>query len=193
MPDAWKDATYQGGPVNKILVIVILPETSVKSRFEDEFVKQLKLHHTDSVASYTYFFHYITSSKKALALSIDQLQTDSVIVARLFSPKKDKIYTTGEKFVIQAWYYDLYSYYSRSYGYMQAPDYVEENDYVIMETNLYEAKNEKLIWSARSEILMLTCGCHEITSFIKVMIDRLALDGFIRPIGHNGKTEQKSS
>jgi len=50
------------------------------------------------------------------------------------------------------------------------PGYTVEDEYALMETNLYDAGNGKLIWSAASETEMLGSDQELIKTYIGVMV-----------------------
>ena len=175
--DVWKYENNQGGPFKKVFVLVALQDPVIERLFEDEFVSQLKAHGTDSVASYTFFLHHFISDKESITSKIKEMESEAVLIMRLIRIEKEEMYIP-EKYIIPTWYYDWYSYYNKGFGFI--PHYKDENYLVIMETNMYDTQNEKLIWFARSEILTVSCGCQEIKPFIKVIIDRLSSDQLIK-------------
>jgi hypothetical protein len=50
-----------------------------------------------------------------------------------------------------AYYGGWYGYYSLGYTYMSSPGYVAENKVFRLETNLYDVKESKLLWSGLTE------------------------------------------
>jgi len=177
LTNVWKYENYQGGPFKKVFVLVALQDPVIKRLLEDELVSQLKTHGTDSVASYTFFLHHFISDKESITSKIKELESEAVLIMRLIRIEKEEMYIP-EKYIIPTWYYDWYSYYNKGFGFI--PHYKDENYLVIMETNMYDTQNEKLIWFARSKILTVACGCQEIKPFIKVIIDRLSSDQLIK-------------
>jgi len=180
LTNVWKYENYQGAPFKKVFLLVALQNPSFKALLEDEFVSQLKYHGTDSVVSYGFILYHYLSDKESIALNIKELEADAVLIVSLIKIEENNIYIPEQNFIIPTWYYDWYSYYSRSLRYMQIPKNNDENYFAIMETNMYDTKNEKLIWFARSEIVKITCGCLEIKPVVKVIIDKLSSDQLIK-------------
>lgn len=180
LTNVWKDENYQGAPFKKVFILVALQNPSIKTLFEDEFVSQLGTHRTDSVASYEIVPYYFISDKESIVSSIKETGADVVLIMNLIKTEKEEIYVPEQNFVIPTWYYDWYSYYSRSLKYIQIPKNDDEDYLAIIETNIYNSENEKLIWFVRSEIIRVTCGCLEIKLVVKVIIDKLSSDQLIR-------------
>jgi hypothetical protein len=175
----WKYENYQGGPFKKAFVLVAVQDPVFKRLCEDEFVKQLTAHGTGSTASYTVYLTHFKSDKESITSKIKAVEADAVLITRLIKVDNES-YVPEEKYDIPDWYYDWYSYYSSGFGLNQGPSYKDENFSIIMETNMYDAKNEKLIWVARSDVLLVTCiRCQDITSPIKVIVDQLSSDQLI--------------
>jgi hypothetical protein len=180
LTNVWKDEKYQGEPFKKVFVLVALTDPTMKRSLEDEFVSQLAAHKTGSVASYTFFLNVFITDKEYITSNLKELKPEAFLIMRLIKIRKEETYIPEKNYVIPSWYYDWYSYYSTGLQYIQSPKDNDENYFIIMETNMYEAKNEKLIWFARSDLLPFTCGCLEIKSFIKVIIEKLSSQQLIR-------------
>jgi hypothetical protein len=56
---------------------------------------------------------------------------------------------------------------------MYTPGYTAEEELAIMETSLYEAEKDNLIWSAVSETKILGSVKDQIKSFIDVMVNSM--------------------
>jgi hypothetical protein len=56
---------------------------------------------------------------------------------------------------------------------VHSPGYTLSNEVVIVETNLFDAGSEKLVWSALSETFVEGDSDKLIKSFVEVMIDDL--------------------
>ena len=170
----WKDDHYQG-PIRKITVIGASEKKAVRQLFEDEFVRELKVHGTDALASHTVLPLDQLADKEKAAAKIRSLGADTVLIARLVDKKTVQTSLPSQPYIIP--YY--YNYFSSYYGQIITPVYIVQDDYAYVETNLYDLKTEKLIWSARSETWMVESDDTLIKAFIKVMVDRLSADKII--------------
>ncbi len=171
----WKDSSFEG-PIKKIAVIGIFRTPAVRNLFEDEFVGQLRGHGVEAVASYTFIPIDELSDQGAITAKLEKLGIDKVLVTRLVDRKTVQSYVPGQVYAVPGYY--------RSWGgyhrYVYTPGYIVEDTYAFAETNIYEVKNDRLIWSARSETQISGAKQELIQSFVKIMSDRLSADGLVR-------------
>jgi len=166
--NVWRDQAYQG-PVKKILVMGISQKKGIQRFFEDEFVRQLKERGTDGVPGYSILPYDEKIDKDFIAAKAKESGADTVLVTRPISKKIERSYMPGS-------YYRWGSYYGHAYS----PGYVVDDEYVYVETNLYDVATEKLIWAAESETIILATDQELLTSFISTMVAKLASDKLIK-------------
>jgi hypothetical protein len=171
----WKDESFTG-PVRKIAVIGIFKTPAIRNFFEDEFSRQLKTHGIEAVAGYTLIPADDQSDKDIVASKLKNVGMDYVLVTRLIDKKTVQTYVPGQAYVVPGYYRSWGGYYQYAY----TPGYLVEDIYAYAETNIYDVKNDKLIWSARSETEISGMNQELIRSFVKLMIDRLSADAVIR-------------
>jgi hypothetical protein len=171
----WKDESFMG-PVKKMAVIGIFKTPAIRNSFEDEFSRQLKTHGIEAVASYTMIPVDDQSDKDIVSSRLKNMGTDYVLVTRLVDKKTVQTYVPGQAYVVPGYYRSWGGYYQYAY----TPGYMVEDVYAYAETNIYDVKNDKLIWSARSETEISGVNQELIRSFVKIMIDRLSADAVIR-------------
>jgi hypothetical protein len=187
----WKNPTYHGQP-QKILVIAVAKKPANKRIFEDEFVRQLKARGVNAVASYTLMPDNKQSYHAAIAAQMKEHNADAVLISRLVSKKTVQTYIPGtvnyqpsnysnwrhNQSPGSAYYPPNYGnwrdYYGHGYQAVYTPGYMAEDEYAIVESNLYDAKNDKLIWSAESETEIMGSDQTQIKSYIGVMVDTMA-------------------
>ena len=73
-----------------------------------------------------------------------------------------------------------HGYYAASYRTIYEPGYTVKNEIVVLETNLYDAKNAELIWSALSETIKEGNEERVIKNFIKLIIKNLSATNLIK-------------
>lgn len=83
------------------------------------------------------------------------LQVDAVLVTRLVDVEKETVFVPPRaRLVPHPFYYRrLYTYYGHAYYtiYDYEPGYVVERSIVSLETNLYDARTDRLVWSLATE------------------------------------------
>lgn len=174
----WKDPSYQTRPA-RIMVIGVAKNPLNRRLFEDEFVLQLKTKGTEAVASHTVLPDAQQEDQAAIAAKVKELKADSVLITRLVSKKTVKVYVPGTAYYPPPFYGTWPDYYSYSYHYMYSPGYITEDEYAIIETNLYESGNDKLVWAATSETLVSDSNKKLIRSYIGIMVNTMAKQGLL--------------
>lgn len=171
----WKDETYRG-PVGKIAVIGIFRTPAIRNVYEDEFVRRLRTHGLDAVANYTIVPADERPDKNVVAAKLKAEGFDDVLVTRLVDKKTVQAYIPGQAYIVPG-YYHTWGGYSQ---YVYTPGYMVEDTYAYAETNIYDLKKDRLIWTARSETEISGLNEGLIKSFVTVMVDRLAADAIIK-------------
>jgi len=165
----WKDPAYQAHPA-RIMVVGVARNPLNRRLFEDEFVRQLKSRGTDAIASYTVLPDEQQGEQAAIAKKVAELGADTVLVTRLVSKRIVRVYVPGSAYYPPPFYGTWPDYYGYGYRYMYTPGYIAEDEYAVIETNLYEAKSNKLIWAASSETGVNDSNQNLIRSYIGVMV-----------------------
>jgi hypothetical protein len=172
LTSVWKDPSYQTRPA-KIMVVGVAKNPLNRRLFEDEFVQQLKSRGTDAIASYTVLSDEQQGDPAAIAKKVAELGADTVLITRLVSKKIVQVYVPGSPYYPPPFYGTWPDYYGYGYRYMYTPGYIAEDEYAVIETNLYEAKSNKLIWAASSETGIGDSDQSLIQGYIGVMVKNM--------------------
>jgi len=178
MKNVWRDNNY-AGKIKKVLVIGVIKRPGIKRIFELEMAKQLETRGIEAIAGNLVLPHDKKADKDLIVSRLKELNADGVLIASLISRKTVEQYIPGDVYYGRAHYIPpphyrgMHSYYSRSHGIVHSPGYTLKNEVVIVETNLFEAGSEQLVWSALSETFVEGDSDKLIKSFVEVMIDDL--------------------
>ena len=174
----WTDEAYSGAPFSDVLVVGVSDQERVSRSFEDEFVKQLEEIGIEAVSSAAVIPSDKKLEKKAIVSAVEKLEVDAVLVTHLLGVDKKETYHPPTTYYRPAPYYygGYYGYYGNVYNYVHSPGYYKTHVTVRLETNLYEAETEKLIWSGKSETLDPKSKTEVIDSVISVVIKNLQKD-----------------
>jgi hypothetical protein len=172
----YMDEAYNEGPVMDILIIGLTDEEGVRKSFENRFVKALTAMGSEAVSSFEILD--IPEDKKLekedILRIIDEQGNDAVIITRLIGVDKEQVYEPITRH--RGGYYGHYSYaFSYSYG-----GVYRTHTFVNLETSLYHAKTEKLIWSAKSETWNPESDAKLLDEVIKTVINDLKKNGIIQ-------------
>ncbi len=172
LTSVWKDPSYRGQP-RKIMVIGIAKKPLNKRIFEDEFVRRLKTRGTNAVASYTVMPDEKQGDHTVIAAKLKEQEADAVLISRLASKKTVHTYMPGSVSNPPSYYGNWRDYYGYGSQAVYTPAYTAEDEYAVMETNLYDAVNNNLIWSASSETEIQGSDQKQIKSYIGVMVNAM--------------------
>lgn len=175
----WKDPAYKAHP-HRIMVIGMAREPLQRRIFEDEFVAQLRELGADAVASYTVLSDAKMDDRAAVAKMVTEQVPDTVLLTRLVSRKSVKTYMPGTVYYRPAYYGKWRDYYHHGYDAIVTPGYVARFEYALMETNLYDARTEKLIWAAAYEAEITSPDLKRIKPYITLMVNNMVEQGLFR-------------
>ena len=172
LTSVWKNEYYKGGKLNRTMIIGAAKKPDIRQMFEDEFVKQLRAKGADGVASYTFLQGDKMQDKDTILKHVNDLNVDSVLLTKLITDKDAATYVTPHD-------RNLHTQYSESQTYVFEHGYIDKEQPVKLETNLYDARTEKLIWSALSDTFKRGSDDETIESFIKKITEQLSKQNLI--------------
>jgi len=144
----WVDQEYQGDGIDNVFVVGISKDGGMRRIFEDEFVSLFKQRGVKATSSYRMVPDEELRNEKKLDMKVRESGSDTILMTRLIDIRKDTQYIPPD-YVSAPYYGGWHGYYNRSY--MVSPGYTVEYETAVLETNLYDLKSDKLIWSARSD------------------------------------------
>jgi hypothetical protein len=164
---------------HKIMIIAIAKKPANKRTLEEEFVKSITLLGTDAVPSYAILPDNKDSDKDAIAAKMKELGADAVLITRIAS--RDTVYNyVPDQYAPPPYYCTWQGYCEFGFNNMSTPGYVDEVKYATMETNLYDAGNDKLVWSASSETEIIGTDQKFIKSYVNAIVKKMVKQKFLR-------------
>jgi hypothetical protein len=148
MSQTWVDEARRGQPVSNVLVIVVADKAENREAFERKFVQQLKNAGVEAVSSADVIPmpRDLKLEKDVILQAVAKYGNDAVIISHLAGLDKKEVFTrTGP---IYGGYYNYYGY---AYNTIHDRGFYSEIATVRLETNLYDVKTEKLLWSGQSQ------------------------------------------
>lgn len=171
---------YSGKPVSDILVIAITGNEDSRRSFERQFVAQLKSVGVEAISSEEAIPipADLEMKKETILNAVKQFENDAVIITHLIDKAEKEAFTRGGQ--AHGGYYGFY--HSRyTYSYARDPGYSSTSKTLRLETNLYDVKTEKLIWSGQSKTLSKDSKYQIMNDVIKVVINDLQNNKLISP------------
>jgi hypothetical protein len=163
LTSVWKNETYQGGPLRKVLIIGVDRNQEMKRLLENEFVLQLKTKGIDAVPSHTVLPEDTILEKEMITAKINELRIDSVLITTLVDIKETEAYESPTFYAPTG----FYGYY------MQCCYNVMSGYNVEIETSIFDAHYDTVIWSAHSATVLDTAPGKTIQSYIAAIVSEL--------------------
>jgi len=172
------DDAFEGKPVSDILVLAITGNEHNRRSFEKKFVAQLKSVGVDAISSEEAISMPadLKLKKETILNAVNQFENDAVIITHLIGKEEKDVYTRGG-----SGHRGFYDYYLGRYSYARDSGYASTSKTVRLETNLYDVKTEKLIWSGKSKTWSKGSKDQIINDVIKAVINDLQNNKLIAP------------
>ncbi|MFT3822350.1 MAG: hypothetical protein QM731_00470 [Chitinophagaceae bacterium] len=143
----WRDpdVTVNLSKLNKVLVVALLRNETVRRNTEDKLAAMLK---GKGIASYNYLTKDVTKeNEEAIKAKLKSEGFDGAVVMRLADVDKDIRYVPGTYNTYPGYYGRFWPYYWNAYPYYFQPGYYESTKTFTVETNVYSFNSDKLVWS----------------------------------------------
>ena len=150
----WYDENYSGaGALDNVLIIAVTNDETIKHLYEDAFVEKLVGNGIKARPSYKLSVSDIKPDRESLQKAIDESGARALLITRYLGTDVREHYTPPRRTMI--WsdpYYSRYNrYYPMAYREVYSPGYTTTVTTVSLESNLYDVRTGKLVWTVRSE------------------------------------------
>lgn len=150
----WNDPDYKGPALSKILVIGVINREDNRRKFEDEFSQLLTTDTRTGISSYSLIPDLKKSGNKEIILdAVKKAEADGVLIVTTHGVSQQDRVTAGSIDYIpnMGRSYGMYGYYNRSHSFVYTQGNSVTDSVLRIDTKLYNASTEKLIWSAKTE------------------------------------------
>ena len=175
----WKEPSYLG-QTQRVMVIAVANEPINRRIFEDEFVLQLKARGTDAIASYTVLPDRSQNDQAAIAKLVEKMNADTVLISRLVSKRSVRVYYPATVTYRPRHYLQWPDFYRHGYDTIDTQGYMTQYEYALMETNLYDARNDNLIWATTTETGVNNFNQPLIKPYIGTIMNIMVEHGILR-------------
>lgn len=179
----WQDESYQKGSIQKVLVLGIVNKEKplLRRNFEDGMARAFNDGGITATPSMDHMPYDVAIDSTTFEKYFNELSVDAVVVSRLVAVDSERDYKAGYLYTIPYnSYYGFYGYYNAGIAYANSAGYLSENVVVVLETNVYETTNKKLIWSGVSETVEPEKASDVINSFSDELFGRLKSEGYFK-------------
>lgn len=154
----WSDPQAQNINYDNVLVFAMTDRVNIKESVENALAEELRAQGVNVTTSLEQFpprfREGMVESKDEMMEFINQNRYDGIITVAVVDEETETRYVPGGAGYAPmgrfGYYGGFWPYYSH-WGPMYQPGYYEEDRVYFLETNLYDAETEQLVWSAQSE------------------------------------------
>jgi hypothetical protein len=154
LTNTWADKSYRGSLFSDILVIGVAEKSETRRSFEQKFVAKLEATGVKGVESSSVMSADEKIDKETILAVVERTGVDAVLLTYLVAVKEKELASPGPTYSRADDYHggsmpDL----SSAYEYRSGTQLYTTQVKVRLETNLYDARTEQKVWSARSRTL----------------------------------------
>jgi len=190
LDERWHDENFANeSPLEKILVLGIFKDDIQRRAVEAAFVKQIEAGGTQAIAGYTLMPNAEDyDEKKDIIAAVKKVGADSVLITSFkgISEKERDIPATVDYLPTMGrgygyGFYDSYypSHYGRTYDAVYQPGYTVTDTIVQLETLVYSARPEKLVWAGKTKSINASSGQKLTEDLTRVVTEDMKVNGLI--------------
>lgn len=190
---SWKNSNEQAAAntISTIVVAALTERTNARQTVEDNLAAELNRNGYKTIKTMNIlpptFVDEKTPDRKMLDAKIHETNAEAVLTVALLEKQTETRYQPGSYGYAPiprfGYYGSFWGYYSHWYPTITSPGYYTEDKVYFIETNLYDAKSEQLLWSAQSQ----TYNPGNLTKFskdlAKAVISKMKEDGVLNKGG----------
>jgi hypothetical protein len=145
--NAWKDPTVAPRRFNKVLAVFISKDAGLRRAAEDELARKLG----NAVPAYTVVPDSLLLDRDKAKAWVKQAGFDGAVVMRPVRVDQETTYVPGQAYVVPARYGSMWGYWGTGWGHANEPGYVEQDQIVSVEANVYSVADDTLVWASRTK------------------------------------------
>ncbi|NEV62304.1 hypothetical protein [Thiorhodococcus minor] len=184
----WTDTGSQPTRYHKLIVFGVTNSPKVRRAYEDNFVSRLREIGVKAEPGHAYVPDAALSRVVRMTEAVSKSDADAIIITHLVTDEPDAKSPLPRLARVPDHYRNLVPYFSQVYIDVCGPSYYADLEALRLETNLYDAKGERLVWSGRSVQLDPSSEQTTISDVIDDTIAQIALDGYL-PWSSAGRRE----
>ncbi len=174
---SWMDPQFEGRTIGKTMVLGVAESDSISRQYEALFVERFTELGVEAKSLHALVQKTDPVSEEALVAALQEHNYDSIIVTRKLSEtERQQAVTTG---YYPDHYDSYYGYYSYGYALTYNTAYVQSFVEFELETNLYDVKTKKLVWTGRKIVYDDRSDLTNMKGIIKGVVKDLKKKGLL--------------
>jgi hypothetical protein len=193
---SWKNTNARASTadINTILVTALTPRVNARQSVENDLASALQKEGYNTIKSIEVLPPTFTDGQKPdkdeLLSRIGGSGADAILTVALIDEQTESRYVPGNAGYSPmprfGYYGTFWGYYNTWYPTLYSPGYYEDDKVYFIETNLYDAETEELLWSAQSETYNPKSLPDFASEFAEVVVSRMEKDDLL---DSDGSTE----
>jgi hypothetical protein len=184
---SWRKPNATADGYHNIFVAALTRQASTKEAIENglqNLLQQKGLTVEKSADVFPPTFSNQTGQQHDMVLSkVQGTNADGILTVNILRRETETHYIPGSGYwnpgVRWGYYNRFWSYYNNWYPTVYSPGYYDQTKVYYIETNLYNAKTEELIWTAQSRTYDPTNIDSFLKGYVNAIYDRMVKDGLI--------------
>jgi hypothetical protein len=145
--NSWADPSASQVRFKKVLAVCACRDDAMRRTVEDQLSKRIH----GSTPSYTLLSDDDLRDREAAKAKVQQGGFDGAVVMVLVNVDRTQTYVPGSAYAVPAPYTSMWGGWGYGWSTYYDPGYVQENQYVDFNTNVYQVQGAKLIWASRTQ------------------------------------------
>lgn len=174
----WTDPDATPTIYRNVVVFGVASQSTVRRAYEDNFATALTASGVSARSSHTLVSDKSLKRPAQIKRALSGAKADGLIVTHLVPEASQDTVPAARAASVPASYRRFDRYYNQVYADVARPDYYAGCESLRLETNLYDAQRENLIWSGRSQPLDPNSD-QTISQIIAEVIAQLRRDGLL--------------
>lgn len=177
----WKDEEFiKENKFKKLLVIAIGEREDSQKLFENLFKKNFEEENVEAVKSYPLLGSNRKLMRDEILSIVSDLKIDGVLITHLKGTEKEVTYSPNSPSTMSGTNMgSMYTYYQSTYDYLHAASSSQQKVKVILETRLFDVKEERVVWSTVSATIDPNDVRKAIEEIQELIIDQMKEDNVI--------------
>jgi len=175
LANTWKDPAFAGPPLRRVLVAGLARSEVNRRIFEDTFARDLNAAGVAASASHTVLADAAGLGRDQMRDAVRKNGADSVLVTRVVRAEQRVDLAPTPVMAPMGGGGGLYGWYGSTVAAMP----VEEYTVVTLESTLWDAKTEKIVWSGTSQTFESTDIAGITDQLAQLLIRKMRSDGVI--------------
>ena len=179
----WHDKTYQGGQLNRFIVIGVINNSLYRRAYEDAIVEKFEANGLSAVASYTLMDDLINyDDQEKLERAVAKVSANGVVIAKVveFDESEQYIPPSYDMMPSMGMGVGYYNSYHAAMSVSYRPGYVQKSTTIRVASEVFTTNPEKMIWAAETESFNPSSYQSVINKLADITLTSLKKEGFVK-------------